>query len=197
MPWFAVNAGRQRSDHGVTLIELLVTVMLLGVVGSIVTTAVIAFHRGVRTVDDESSGLADVRTGAERLSRDVRDARGVTVSTDANYTATDKQLTIWIDENSDYQQQTSETITWKVVAAGIGRYNLVRSVKDGKTTVQARSLVSSVAFRYYKADDSVGTATPTNATGYVRVHVDMTYNDVGVGIKDRHVVFDTRMRNTA
>jgi prepilin-type N-terminal cleavage/methylation domain-containing protein len=184
-------------ERGLTLIELLVTVTLLGVVGSIVTGAVVVFHRSVRTVSDESSGLADVRKGAERLSRDIRDARGITVSSDAAYTATAQQLTVWIDANSDYQQQTSETVTWKVASVGSGRYNLVRAVKGGTTTTQARSLVSSVAFRYYKESDNTGSTAPSSADGYVRVHVDMTYNDVGVGIADRHVVFDTRMRNTA
>ena len=83
-------------DTGITLVETLVAMVLLGVVGSITTAAVVSSHEVLRVNQDEGQGLQDTQTVIERLGRDIRQARGV----DAG--ATGSQLVLWIDNNSDY-----------------------------------------------------------------------------------------------
>jgi hypothetical protein len=170
--------------------------VLLAVVGLILVQVVASSARTIRFQNDESQGLADVKTGAERLARDVRDARGITVSTDPTVTATSSQLTVWIDYNSDYVQSNSETITWRLQNATGGHYNLVRVVKSGGTAVEARTLVSNLAFTY--CTDTTCTTTPTSgmASQVTLVSVDMTYDSMPTaGASQRHVAFKARLRN--
>jgi Tfp pilus assembly protein PilW len=58
----------RRDESGLTLVELLVTMMLMLVVGSITVAAVVSSHKTFRHTDDEAQGLADVRTVIERLA---------------------------------------------------------------------------------------------------------------------------------
>ena len=68
---------RLRGDSGVTLVETLVVMILLAVVSTMVTRAVIDSHKVVRIIDDQTTGLSDVRVASERLGRDIREARSV------------------------------------------------------------------------------------------------------------------------
>ena len=60
-----------------TLIELLVAMVLLGVVSSLVLAGVIQASRVLTHTDDENRGLQDAKVILDRLSRDIRQARGV------------------------------------------------------------------------------------------------------------------------
>jgi prepilin-type N-terminal cleavage/methylation domain-containing protein len=194
-----------RRTEGFTLVELLVAMILMSFIGLLVTSAVLITQKDLRRTDDESRGLADMRAAGERLARDIRDARGVTISTDPSYTATASQITIWIDYNSDYVQQTGETITWRLQAATGGHYNLVRQVKAGSSRVQARTLVSNLAFGYCLSGGTCTTSPVAPADQYDLVSVDMTYDAVvnaanpnaAKAAGSRHVVFQTRLRNVA
>lgn len=86
----------RHQDVGITLVETLVAMVLLGVVGSITTAAVVASHQVLRVNSDEGQGLQDTQAVIERLGRDIRQARGVDPG------ATGSQLVLWIDNNSDY-----------------------------------------------------------------------------------------------
>jgi prepilin-type N-terminal cleavage/methylation domain-containing protein len=189
---------RRREDAGLTLVEMMVALMLLGIVGSMTATIMIAVQKTFRSDDDEARGLADVRKAVERLNRDIRDARGITISADPAVSASASQLTVWIDFNSDYVHQTSEDVTWKLVSAAGGHYNLVRGAGGSVVTVvEARTLVSNLAFSYCKADATCVTA-PTSPTGIELVKTDMTYDSlVATAAGARHVVVEGRMRNVA
>jgi len=186
---------RATDDGGTTLAEVLVAVVLLGVLGSIITAAVLNTSKTLRITDDEAQGLSDVRTAGERLARDVRAARGVTVGTDPATTATASQLSMWIDSNSDYVQQPSETVTWKLAGPTSGQFNLVRAVSGGATVTQARTIVSNLAFQYCTSPGTC-TAAPATAAGLKLVSVSITYNAVANGgISDKLITFQARMRN--
>ena len=70
-------ARRLRTDAGLTLVELLVTMFLTGVVGSLVVGAVVQAGRVLTQTDDEERGLQDAKVILDRLGRDVRESRGV------------------------------------------------------------------------------------------------------------------------
>lgn len=171
----------RRDDAGVTLVELLVSMALIGVVGLLVTTATITTHRVVRHTDDESQGLSDAKVVSERLGRDLRDARGIASGADAHH------LVLWIDFNSDYIQQSNETITWQLQpnASSPGHYDVIRTVQGQTQVVEARTLISDIAFTYSPA------APATNL-----VTTSMTYDALlGQGATTRVVTFSTRLRN--
>ena len=75
--------------------------VLMGILGSVVVTAVMMTHQQFRVTDDEATGLSDTRVVVERLGRDIRGSRGV----DAG--ATESSLVLWIDNNSDYIRSAS------------------------------------------------------------------------------------------
>lgn len=177
-----------QGDQGVTLIELLMSMMLLSIVGAVVLTAVINAQRVFRISDDESRGLADVRTVVERLGRDLRNARGVETG------ASSSQLTLWIDSNSNYRRDSSEIITWKIVSASgsscvtVGQCNVVRSVPSQPDVIVARTLISDFAFTY-------DAPAPDTRLVTVTMRYDAVRGQYGTG--NRTVTFRDRLRNVA
>lgn len=177
-----------REDRGTTLVELLVSMVLMAVVSGVVMTAVMNTHRVFRSDDDEAQGLADVKTVVERLGRDIRDARGVDTG------ATNSQLTLWIDSNSNYRRENNEVVTWQILDVSgstctvVGHCNVVRSVQGGASVVEARTLISNFAFAY-------DIAAPATRLVTVTMQYDAVRGRYGTG--NRTVTFQDRLRNVA
>ncbi len=190
-----------RGDRGVTLVETMVVMILLGVIGSIVLRAVIDSNKLVRITNDQTEGLADVRFATERLTRDVRDARSVLCNPSGTPLALTSDTTcayhlqLWIDNNSDYVQQSSETVTWNLrTSATAGHYDLVRTISGATAVVQARTIVQNVAFQYDVAPGSVAPAP--GAAHTTTVNVNMFYDPVlGSGTSTKTVSVSARLRN--
>jgi hypothetical protein len=176
--------------------------VLMGVLGSIVSAAVLMSHRQTRIADDEATGLSDARIVIERLGRDIRGSRGV----DAG--ATDSDLVLWIDYNSDYVRspsaQPDEIVTWSVVDQGTGQYNTLRSTAGGEVQLQARTLVSNLAFCYLTApsDDPADclpvplSATDADSTRLVQVTLEYD-SALNFGTQSRTTTFTERIRNVS
>ena len=165
-----------RGDRGVSLVETLVVMVLLTIVSTLVTRAVLDSHQVVRIVEDQTQGLADVRIASERLGRDIRQARSVVcnpVGTPAPVVAADPtclfHLQLWVDENSDYVQQAVETVTWSLEASTRpNQFDLVRTVP------------------------------PPGAAHTSVVSVNMTYDsNVRSGTQNKTVSFTGRLRNVS
>lgn len=191
---------RQTADAGVTLVEVIVTMLLLGIVSTIVTTAVIQANQIVLHTRDETTGLTDVRNVVERLGRDVRDARGVVcdggLADPSDATSVDpdcnSHLQLWIDYDADYVVDNDEIVTWRLQAEPDGEHFSVLRVRGnglgGNVPVTQRSastLVMRFAFTY--------DATPPASQ---MVRVGMRYDaEVGVGTDERQIAFSARLRN--
>jgi prepilin-type N-terminal cleavage/methylation domain-containing protein len=173
--------NRLRGDEGVTLVELMVTILLLSLVTTMAVTSFTVIARSKTQVDDEATGLADVRKVSERLGRDIRNARGVDPG------ATPSRLVLWIDYNSDYRRDASESVEWALrpIAGDPDHFDVVR--KQGSTTqvVEARSLVSEIAFTY---------DVPAPDTRLVETALDYDAF-VGNGTTTRTLYFAERLRN--
>jgi prepilin-type N-terminal cleavage/methylation domain-containing protein len=197
-------------DDGLTLVELLITMVIMGVVGIIVTSAMVNQNKLFRSTEDQSAGLQDVRVASERLGRDIRDARAVLCNpagTPAALAAADptcrSHLQVWIDYNSDYKQQAAETVTWQLrlrVAGCTGScfYDLVRSVGSATAIVEAHTIINILAFTY---DVAPGATQPApGASHAARVDTEMTYDArkaSGDGTGQRTVLFSARLRNVS
>lgn len=192
---------RGHADDGVTLIETLVTMFLLAIVSSLVVGAVVQSSRVLTLTDDENRGLQDAKVILDRLGRDVRESRGVVcdggladpsdpASTDPDCLA---HLQLWVDGNSDYLQQPTEVITWRLQKNADGvHFDVYRVVGTGAggTPVtqqrQASALIVQIAFGY--------DATSFDAVREVRMG--MTYDAiVGRGSDVRQVATTARLRN--
>jgi prepilin-type N-terminal cleavage/methylation domain-containing protein len=187
---------RGPSESGVTLVELLVSIALMSVVSSLVTAGIVASNRVLRNNDDESRGLADVRKVSERLGRDLRESRSVVCDGAVTDPTCQRHLQLWIDDNSDYKQQSSETITWQLqpASADPSHFNMIRSSATGTTAVEARTIVSNVAFTY---DYPPGAVAPGATALHTKVvNVDITYDAVvGQSTGQRSITFSERLRN--
>lgn len=194
----------RRREDGLTLVELLITIVIMGFIGAIVTSAMVGTHEIFRSTEDQSAGLQDVRVASERLGRDVRDARAVLCNpagTDPALVAADpgclSHLQVWIDYNSDYKQQATETVTWRLQPrAGSTYFDLVRSVGGASFVVEARTIIDQVAFTY----DVVPAATQpaAGAAHTTTVNTNMTYDARRAGgTSSRTVTFTARLRNVS
>jgi prepilin-type N-terminal cleavage/methylation domain-containing protein len=191
------------SEEGVTLVELSIAMVLIGAISAFVFGALVGTQKIMRIGDDQSRGLEQVKTAAERLARDIRDARGVLCNpagTDATLASNDVtcayHLQVWIDYNSDYVQQANETVTWQLKPASAGHYSLVRSVSTSQQ-IEASAIVRQVAFAYDYQPASAPTAPGLQQTEVVNVN--MSYDALyGAGkSSNRTIVFSGRLRNVA
>ena len=193
-----------RQDDGVTLVELSVVMVLLGVISSLVAGAFLGAQQIFRINDNQTRGLQQVRVAAERLDRDIRDARAVLCNpagTDATLAATDPNCTyhlqLWIDYNSDYVQESNETVTWQLKPSSVANhYSLVRTV-NGLPHDEADAIVRQVAFTYNYPPASTISAPGAKET--TEVDVNMTYDALhkNGGSTNRSVVFSDELRNAS
>ena len=188
-----------RHEAGITLVETLVAMVLLGVVGSITTAAIVSSHQVLRVNQDEGQGLQDTQAVIERLGRDIRQARGVDPG------ATESQLVLWIDNNSDYIRnqttQPDEIVTWALAAKtdGSEQYNTLRSTAGGIAVVQSRTMVDDIAFCYQEEPGGACLGVPLSAADAANArYITVTVNydalvDQAAGT--RVTTFSERLRN--
>ena len=184
-----------RDDAGTTLVETMVAILLISILGAVVLAATIATQRSLRVTDFETTGQTDVSQAVDTLSRDIRSARGVVCDGVSPDTACASHLQLWIDSNSNYKQDSGETVTWKLQASSDAvHYDLVRSTDAGTTRVVARTIVQNVAFTY---DTAPGSSQPAPGALTTRVvTVKMYYNSrASSATSTRSVGFSTLLRN--
>ncbi|MFV0460067.1 MAG: type II secretion system protein J [Actinomycetales bacterium] len=202
-----MSALRQRiSDEGFTLVELMVSIILMGVVGSMVLGAVVSAQRTLTHTDDENRGLMDAKVIMDRLGRDVRESRGVVCdkglanpsdpsSSDPNCLS---HLQLWVDSNSDYIETADEVITWRLERSSDGEhYDVWRIVGPEGSPVSKRRIATSLwtnfAFSY---DDNTFEPLEPNVMRANEVRITVTYDAiVGRGTQLRQAAFTAQLRN--
>jgi prepilin-type N-terminal cleavage/methylation domain-containing protein len=191
---------RMGEDSGVTLVEMLVTMILLGVVGSLVTAAVVQAGRSLTHVDDENKGLQDAKVILDRMGRDVREARGVTcdgaLADPTDPTSSDPNcsdhLQLWIDTNSNYIQEPSEVVTWRLQLNGDadGHWDVWRITGTGSTALRQRQASTLIVNNVYHYENDAQPATSQI------VKIGLEYDAiVGRGTDTRRAALTVRLRN--
>jgi prepilin-type N-terminal cleavage/methylation domain-containing protein len=186
-----LSRGRHRREAGLTLVELIVTMTLLGVVGSLVTAAVVNASRGLIHVDDENKGLQDAKVILDRMGRDARHARSIVCDGAASDPTCEKHLQLWVDTNSDYVPADSEIVTWKLESNADGEhFDVYRISGTGASAVrqrQASTLIVETLFQY-----ETGKTVEQSQV----VEITLTYDaKVGIGTNQREAHFTARLRN--
>jgi len=177
-----------------TLIELIVAMSLLGVVSSLVVTGVSESVRVLAHNDDENRGLQDAKVILDRLSRDIRQARGVVCDGAGGDTYCKQHLQLWIDADSDYVEDPEEIITWKLEDNPDGEHFdvwRIQGIAPAPTTqkLQASALIVKTLFTYDVGPDT----DPSPAT---LVSLKMEYDAiVGRGINIKQAGVSVRLRN--
>ena len=181
-------------DAGMTLIELLVAMTLLGVVSSLLIAGVRDAARVMVHNEDENRGLQDAKVILDRLSRDIRQARGVVCDGAGGDTYCKQHLQLWIDTDSDYVQDPPEIVTWKLEDNPDGEHFdvwRIQGISPATPTkkLQASALIVKTLFTY-----DVGPNTdPSPAT---LVSLKMEYDAmVGRGTDIKQAAVSVRLRN--
>jgi prepilin-type N-terminal cleavage/methylation domain-containing protein len=189
------TGGEQRlRDAGVTIVELLITMTLLGVVSTLVVVGVQQAVRVLTHNDDENRGLQDAKIILDRLGRDIRQARGVVCDGAGGDTFCRQHLQLWIDSDSDYLQDPTEIITWKLEDNPDGEHFdvwRVQGITPATPTQrrQASALIVKTLFSY----DVGANVDPSPAT---LVTLKMEYDAiVGRGTDIKQASVSVRLRN--
>lgn len=92
-----------RGEQGFTLVELLVALVILGVVGGMVMTAVVTSLQAATATTSRVIALDELQTAMQRVSRDLRAAE-LFIITDT--TAVDREVTVVVFRNGEEQEVT-------------------------------------------------------------------------------------------
>lgn len=133
-------ANGRRGEDGLTLVELLITMLLLGIVSALVLSGVLLVNRAVRNVTNDTTGGDAVQTATERMSRDLRQAGKIS-------SATSSSVTFWVDSNDNYKQDTGEAITWSTSTVA-GKPTLCRTTDNGTSSCVTEPAGSTTTFSY-------------------------------------------------
>ena len=190
-----MRAADRSEDRGLTLIELLITMFLMGIVSTLVVGAVSQASRVLIRTDDEATGLADAKVVMDRLGRDIREARSAVCDGAASDPTCTAHLQLWIDSNSDYIEEPTEVVTWRLIPNVDGEhFDVVRIVGTGAggtpqtSRVQASSLIVDAIFAYVGGAGTAQTAE--------QVDISLTYDSkVDLGSSERTAIFSARLRN--
>lgn len=206
-----------RPEAGMTLIELLVAITLLGVVSSLVLVGVQNSLRTLTLSDDQNRGLQDAKVILDRLSRDIRQARGVVcdaAAPTAGAAVVDAQglptrcpdhVQLWVDDDSDYLLDASEVITWQLapnpdnVHFDVWRCKGALTLGDAcdgnavgvQRKLQASALIVRTLFNY---ENGSGAAVEPEDASLVRLRLD--YDAIiGRGVDEKQATVSARLRN--
>jgi prepilin-type N-terminal cleavage/methylation domain-containing protein len=111
---------RTRQEDGFTLVELLVTILILSVVMTGITSVVISTMRTEQYQRSLQDVVDDGRLSLARIRKELRSARRV------HETSNESALHFWVDKNQDALVQPEEQICYEVEAIGTGRYQISR-----------------------------------------------------------------------
>ena len=211
-----MTMSRLEDQRGMTLIELLVAMSLLAVVSSLVVVGVRGACRDMTPTAAEHRGLPDAKGCGARLSIVIRVARGVVCDAEApepGDPVLDAQglpvrcpdyVQLWVDDDSDYLEDSSEVVTWELAENDDGVHFDVwrcRGALDGdpcdgeaagvERRLQASALVVRTLFNH--ADAAGNAVEPEDAT---LVRLQMDYDAiVGAGVDVKQASVSARLRN--
>jgi prepilin-type N-terminal cleavage/methylation domain-containing protein len=109
---------RTTSEQGFTLVELLVTITIMGVIATSITGVVISTFR----VEQNQASLQDVvddgRISLQRIRRELRAARRIHEDSDAG------ALRFWVDQDQDQVATADEQHCYLVEPIGPGQWQI-------------------------------------------------------------------------
>jgi prepilin-type N-terminal cleavage/methylation domain-containing protein len=122
--------GRLHADDGVTIVELMVSMLIASIVAVVFVTWMSSAVTTANLHRDDDRAVQDLRQAKDRLTRELRMA-------DELLLADRLAVTMWVDENADGVVDSGEIITWTFTGGG----ELVRSTDAGDSFVVMREVV--------------------------------------------------------
>ena len=152
---------RPRRDRGFTVVELLVVMVVLGVIGTVVTSAVISSLQASSSVEDRMRAINDLQSGVERVGRELRAATslsphldedpGTGISAVVHRDGDRWQFDYYLDEHDD-----GSTALFEDVTRFDGHSDEVLESRDGIFITDIANLeTGSPVFEYFNLDAGV------------------------------------------
>lgn len=161
-----------RSEAGLTLVEMLVVLVILGIVGTATVSVVVATSRTQQFTSSMQEVIDDGRVSLARIRRELRTARRVLEGSCESVSACDpsSRLHFWVDQNQNRSPEAVEFICYLTESIGTGQWQLVRwdgadtgcsaATRPARATVLAKTLVDPLPFKDFEAEP---TADPDDA----------------------------------
>jgi prepilin-type N-terminal cleavage/methylation domain-containing protein len=131
-----------RSARGFTVVELLVVMVLLGIVGGVVGSAIVSGFRSSRATTARTVALHELEIALQRMTRDLRAADPLVLSESGDYAS---QLGARVDRDG-----TRSVVSYEIQIDD-GVQQLVR-VDTGQTLVSLVDNGGEPVFRYLNAE---------------------------------------------
>lgn len=145
------------SARGFTVVELLVVMVLLGIVGSVVGSAIVGGFRSSRATTARTVALHELEVAMQRMTRDLRAADPLVLSESGDYAS---QLGARIDRDG-----TRSVVSYEIQVDD-GVQQLVR-VDTGQTLVSLVDNGGEPVFRYLDAEGAEIVCSTDCASDYL------------------------------
>ncbi len=151
-----------KNNSGLTLVELLLSTLLITVIVGLVTMSYFNSTKATETTITVATSVKDARTAMYRVTRDIREIRKALGIEEAD---TD-EVTFYSNVDSDDE---FEKVHYYLEDDG-GFFNLLRQIDDGDSKVVVTHLISDGIFSYKTAfgEDSLSTPVSTSELENIR-----------------------------
>ena len=167
---------RCRREDGVTLIELLVVLVLMGVVGGVVMTAIVSALDSARVTTERVTALNEIETALQRVARDLRTAEDVIITGDPRNS---------VSVNIVREVEESRTVSYRVEDAALIREDTSQTL----VTFIDNDLDVEPVFTYYdRRGEEISCAPGVDPADHIVCPVDHIEITIVRGIEGRSPV---------
>lgn len=159
-------------SRGVTLIEVILVVIILGVVGAVFGGTFVSSMKTTVMVDTRKEALQSARMALARMSREIRLIRSATAADIPTFTAT----------NLQFIDNYASPIQFQLVGTNLNR----------NTDVLA-SNVTTLTFTYLKKNGAPVVVPPDSVADIWRIGIDLTVTVAGEAVRLRTEVHPTNL----
>jgi type II secretory pathway pseudopilin PulG len=153
--WWRSGAGRLRREDGITLVELAVTMLVMGIIATVFLTVLTSVQTSLAREENRSETMDQARVAMETMDRDIRSGSvlcAVPVTSPTNF-----GLSVYTQSNDDprwiqYQLVTSTDLlqrrqylssawtSWSTVATGVVNDSTAPFAIDTSATAGSRTV---------------------------------------------------------
>ena len=148
--------GKLKNNSGLTLVELLLSTLLITVIVGLVTMSYFNSTKATETTINIATSVKDARTTMYRLTKDIREIRETLGIEEADA----DEVTFYSNIDSDDEY---EKVHYYLENDG-GFYNLIRQINDGNSKIVVTHLINDQIFSYVTAFGEDSLLTPVDVS---------------------------------
>jgi len=143
-----------KNNSGLTLVELLLSTLLISVIVGLVTMSYFNSTKATETTINVATSVKDARTAMYRVTKDVREIRETLGIEEADA----GEVTFYSNVDSDDEFEKVHYY----LESDDGFFNLLRNINDGESKVVVTHIISDQIFSYVTAFGEDNLPTPVD-----------------------------------